>query len=53
MFNLVSKYTPSGDQPQTIEKFVENLNNREKYQVLLGATGTGKNFIIANVIEKN
>ena len=52
MFKLVSKYKPSGDQPQAIEKLVENLNNGEKYQVLLGATGTGKTFTIANVIEK-
>jgi len=52
MFNLVSKYTPSGDQPQAIEKIVENLNNGEKYQVLLGATGTGKTFTIANVIKE-
>ncbi len=52
MFKLVSKYKPSGDQPQAIEKLVENLNDGEKYQVLLGATGTGKTFTIANVIEK-
>ena len=52
MFELVSKYKPSGDQPQAIEKLVENLNNGEKYQVLLGATGTGKTFTIANVIQK-
>ena len=52
MFNLVSKYTPNGDQPQAIKKLVENLNNGEKYQVLLGATGTGKTFTIANVIKE-
>lgn len=52
MFNLVSKYKPSGDQPQAIEKLVNGINNGEKHQVLLGATGTGKTFTIANVIEK-
>lgn len=51
-FKIVSKYKPSGDQPQAIEKLVNNLNNDCKYQVLLGATGTGKTFTIANVIEK-
>lgn len=52
MFKLVSKYKPNGDQPEAIKKLVENLNQGEKYQVLLGATGTGKTFTIANVIEK-
>ncbi len=52
MFNLVSKYEPNGDQPQAIKKLVEGLNNKEKYQVLLGATGTGKTFTIANVIKE-
>ena len=52
MFKLESKYTPSGDQPQAIEKLVKGIENGEKYQVLLGATGTGKTFTIANVIEK-
>jgi len=52
MFNLVSKYSPSGDQPQAIEKLVQGINNNEKYQVLLGATGTGKTFTIANVIKE-
>lgn len=52
MFKLVSKYTPSGDQPQAIEKLVEGIKNGEKEQVLLGATGTGKTFTIANVIAK-
>ena len=50
MFKLESKYTPSGDQPQAIEKLVKGIKNGEKYQVLLGATGTGKTFTIANVI---
>ena len=52
MFKLELKYTPSGDQPQTIEKLVKGIENGEKYQVLLGATGTGKTFTIANVIAK-
>ena len=52
MFKLESKYKPSGDQPQAIKKLVENLNSGEKYQVLLGATGTGKTFTIANVIQE-
>ena len=50
MFKLHSQYKPSGDQPQAIEKLVNGINNNEKYQVLLGATGTGKTFTIANVI---
>ena len=52
MFELVSKFKPSGDQPQAIEKLVEGINDNKKYQVLLGATGTGKTFTIANVIAK-
>ena len=52
MFNLVSKYKPSGDQPSAIKKLVDGINNKEKYQVLLGATGTGKTFTIANVIKE-
>ena len=52
MFKLVSNYKPSGDQPQAIEELVDGIKNNEKEQVLLGATGTGKTFTIANVIEK-
>lgn len=52
MFKLVSKFSPAGDQNEAIDKLVEGLNNHEKNQVLLGATGTGKTFTIANVIEK-
>ncbi len=52
MFKLVSKYKPSGDQPEAISKLVEGINEGKKHQVLLGATGTGKTFTIANVIEK-
>lgn len=52
MFKLESKYTPNGDQPQAIKKLVEGLNSGDKHQVLLGATGTGKTFTIANVIKE-
>lgn len=52
MFELVSNYKPSGDQPQAIDELVSGLNNNLKSQVLLGATGTGKTFTIANVINK-
>lgn len=52
MFELVSKYKPSGDQPEAIEKLVEGINNGEKSQVLLGVTGSGKTFTMANVIAK-
>lgn len=51
MFKLVSKYEPSGDQPQAIEKLTDGVNSGVKEQVLLGATGTGKTFTIANVIK--
>ena len=53
VYNLVSPYQPSGDQPQAIEKLSAGINNGEKYQVLLGATGTGKTFSIANVIKNS
>jgi len=52
MFELISKYKPSGDQPQAIKQLVDGINEGEKYQVLLGATGTGKTFTIANVISQ-
>ena len=51
-FQIVSKYKPTGDQPQAIEKLVDGLNNGKKLQVLLGATGTGKTFTMANIIEQ-
>ena len=50
MFKLVSKYTPSGDQPQAIDALVKGINEGKRDQVLLGATGTGKTLTIANVI---
>lgn len=52
MYNLVSKYKPSGDQPQAIESLVNGIKEGKKHQVLLGATGTGKTFTIANVIKE-
>ena len=52
MFNLVSKYSPSGDQPNAINELVNGIKQGKKEQVLLGATGTGKTFTIANVIQK-
>ena len=52
MFSLVSDYKPSGDQPLAIKKLVDGINNGKKRQVLLGATGTGKTFTIANVISE-
>ena len=52
MFNLVSKYKPSGDQPEAINELVQGLKEGKRDQVLLGATGTGKTFTIANVIKE-
>ena len=52
MFELVTNYKPTGDQPEAINKLVNNLNNGVKEQTLLGATGTGKTFTIANVIKQ-
>ena len=51
-FNLVSKFKPNGDQPEAIKNLVDGINTGKKYQVLLGATGTGKTFTIANVIKE-
>ena len=57
MFKLVSKFEPAGDQPQAIEKLVNGINNGEKHQVLLGATGTGKTitslYSIKEFVEEN
>ena len=52
MFELVSKYKPSGDQPEAIKELVDGINEGKKNQVLLGATGTGKTFTIANIIAE-
>ncbi len=51
-FVLHSKYLPTGDQPQAIEQLVDGINNGDKQQVLLGVTGSGKTFTMANIIEK-
>ena len=51
-FELVSKYKPTGDQPTAIKQLVDGLENGKKFQVLLGATGTGKTFTMANIIQK-
>ncbi|WP_031489136.1 excinuclease ABC subunit UvrB [Ureaplasma canigenitalium] len=51
-FKIASSYQPSGDQVTAIPKLVNNIKNKQKHQVLLGATGTGKTFTIANVIEQ-
>ena len=52
MFKLVSDFKPSGDQPEAIDKLIENFDKGIAEQVLLGATGTGKTFTMANIIEK-
>ena len=52
MFDLVSKSKPSGDQPEAIKELSKGIKDGKKYQVLLGATGTGKTFTIANVIKE-
>ncbi len=51
-FELVSKYSPEGDQPEAIRQLVEGINSGKHFQTLLGATGTGKTFTISNVIKE-
>jgi excinuclease ABC subunit B len=51
-FKVVSEFKPTGDQPNAIKELVKGLNEKEKYQTLLGVTGSGKTFTIANVIEE-
>ena len=51
-FELVSKYEPSGDQPQAIEQLVDNVEGGEKAQILMGATGTGKTYTMSQVIAQ-
>ena len=51
-FKLHSEYKPTGDQPQAIEKLVKGINDGKKHQTLLGVTGSGKTFTMANIIEK-
>lgn len=52
MFKLHSSFEPTGDQPQAIDKLVEGINKGDKYQTLLGVTGSGKTFTMANIIQK-
>ena len=52
MFNLVSKFKPTGDQPDAIKKLVSGIKNGEKNQVLKGVTGSGKTFTMANIIKE-
>ena len=51
-FNIVSDFLPTGDQPEAIKQLVEGLNAKERYQTLLGVTGSGKTFTVANVVER-
>ncbi|MDQ0233512.1 excinuclease ABC subunit UvrB [Metabacillus malikii] len=51
-FELVSKYTPQGDQPAAIQALVEGINQGQRFQTLLGATGTGKTFTVSNLIKE-
>ena len=51
-FRLVADYQPKGDQPEAIDKLVESLDAGTRYQTLLGVTGSGKTFTMANLIEK-
>jgi len=51
-FKVISKYTPSGDQPTAIDKLAAGLKRGDRYQTLLGATGTGKTFTVANMVER-
>ncbi|MBQ3179120.1 MAG: DEAD/DEAH box helicase family protein, partial [Clostridia bacterium] len=52
MYNLRSNYAPTGDQPQAIDKLCEGIERGMKYQTLLGVTGSGKTFTMANVIAR-
>ena len=51
-FKIESSFKPSGDQPEAIKKLADNIKNGKRFQTLLGATGTGKTFTVANIIEK-
>ena len=51
-FNLHAPYSPAGDQPNAIKQLVEGIEDGERYQTLLGVTGSGKTFTIANVIQQ-
>ena len=51
-FKLHSEFKPTGDQPEAIKQLTDGLNSKEKFQTLLGVTGSGKTFTIANVVER-
>ncbi|MHA1456172.1 MAG: DEAD/DEAH box helicase family protein, partial [Promethearchaeota archaeon] len=51
-FQIESEFTPRGDQPEAIQALAENINNGQRFQTLLGATGTGKTFTIAHIIQQ-
>ena len=51
-FKIVSKFSPTGDQPEAIDSITKGIENGEKFQTLLGVTGSGKTFTMANIIEK-
>ena len=51
-FEIQSDFKPTGDQPRAIEQLVKGITDNERYQVLLGVTGSGKTFTVANVIER-
>src|SRR6056297_2184012 len=51
-YKLTSKYKPTGDQPEAIKQLTEGINRGDKYQTLLGVTGSGKTFTVANMIER-
>ena len=51
-FNIHSDFQPQGDQPQAIKSLIQGIENSDKHQVLLGITGSGKTFTMANVIQK-
>ncbi len=51
-FKLQSEFKPTGDQPEAIEQLTEGITSNEKFQTLLGVTGSGKTFTVANVVEK-
>ena len=52
MFELVSEFKPTGDQPEAIKYLVDGLNSGKRFQTLLGVTGSGKTFTMANIIKE-
>ena len=51
-FKLQSEFKPTGDQPEAIRQLTDGINSKEKFQTLLGVTGSGKTFTVANVVER-